>query len=94
MCVQTVGLLAHTLERNGIATVVVSLVASITRVIRPPRALEVPFPFGHPLGRPGDAAGQRAVLRQALGLLPRTDVPVTATLVMGAAWPPAGGSDC
>jgi len=84
MCVQTVGLLAHALELHGIATVVVSLLASITGVIRPPRALEVPFPFGHPLGRPGDAAGQREVLRQALRLLPRTDVPVTATLDLGA----------
>ena len=87
MCVQTVGLLAHALERNGIATVVVSLLSSVTRVIRPPRALEVPFPFGHPLGRPGDAAGQRTVLMQALSLLPRSDVPVTASFVPDGAAP-------
>ena len=81
MCVQTVGLLAHALELHGIATVVVSLLASITRAIRPPRALEVPFAFGHPLGAPADAAGQRRVLLQALRLLPRTDVPVSARYI-------------
>jgi hypothetical protein len=87
MCVQTVGLLAHALESDGITTVVVSLLASITRVIRPPRALEVPFPFGHPLGDPADVAGQRLVLTQALGLLARTDVPLTASFAPGAPAP-------
>ena len=84
MCVQTVGLLAHALESHGITTVAVSLLPSITRVIRPPRALEVPFPFGHPLGRPADAQGQRRVLGEALGLLARTDVPVAVGFVGGA----------
>lgn len=88
MCVQTVGLLAHALERQGIATVVLSLLPSITRILRPPRALEVPFPFGHPLGRAADAAGQRDVLLQALGLVLRNDVPVVATFVAAAGAPP------
>jgi hypothetical protein len=87
MCVQTVGLLAHALELHGITTVAVSLLASVTRVIRPPRVLEVPFPFGHPLGRPADAEGQRRVLMQALRLLPRSDVPVTANFVPDGAAP-------
>ena len=31
-----------------------------------PRTLAVAYPFGHPLGFPGDAAGQLRVIRQAL----------------------------
>lgn len=45
-------------------------------MIRVPRALGVPYPLGFPLGRPNDAEGQRAVLRAALALLERDDVPV------------------
>lgn len=48
----------------------------ITRKIRAPRALGVPYPLGFPIGRPHDAGGQRAVLRAALALLSRMDVPV------------------
>jgi hypothetical protein len=48
----------------------------ITRRIRAPRALAVPYPLGFPLGRPHDAEGQRDVLRAALALLARDDVPV------------------
>lgn len=83
MCVQTVGLLAHAVEGAGIPTVVVSLLQSVTRVIRPPRALEVPFPFGYPLGRPADAAMQTAVLEAALALLPRADLPAVARFDSG-----------
>ena len=88
MCVQTVGLLAHALELEGIATVAVSLLPSVTRVIRPPRALEVPFPFGYPLGQARDAAGQRRVVMQALSLLRRTDVPLAARFVSEEPSPP------
>ena len=43
---------------------------------QPPRGLFVPFQLGRPLGEPEDAAFQRRVLLQALGLLERTDGPV------------------
>lgn len=52
----------------------------ITRRIRAPRALAVPYPLGFPLGRPGDSAGQLVVLRAALALLDRQDVPVLVDL--------------
>jgi hypothetical protein len=47
-----------------------------TAVIKPPRALWVPFELGRPLGVPGDAAFQTRVLRQALDLLERASGPV------------------
>lgn len=76
MCVQTVGLLSGAIERENITTVGISLLREITSVIHPPRALFVPFPMGFPLGAPHDAALQHQVIRAALDLLPRTDVPV------------------
>lgn len=76
MCVQTVGLIAAAIERVGISTVIVSLLREVTETNCPPRALFVPFPLGYPLGRSNDAALQHRVIRQALQLLQRTDVPV------------------
>jgi hypothetical protein len=69
MCTQSVGLVAGGLEARGIATVCVALVRSVAVAVRPPRALAVPFPFGRPLGRAGDAVGQRAIVARALALL-------------------------
>jgi hypothetical protein len=61
--------LQRALEATELATVSISLVREHTEKLRPPRALFVPFPFGMPLGRPGDVAGQHQVLRAALELL-------------------------
>lgn len=58
------------------ATASVSMLAEVTRKIRPPRALAVPWPLGFPLGEPGNAGLQRRVLSALLALLPRADVPV------------------
>jgi hypothetical protein len=69
MCNQTVSLVAAELERRGIPTVAISLLQLVAERVRPPRALVVPFRHGYPLGRPGDPAGQLAVLEAALGLL-------------------------
>lgn len=63
------GLIAGVLEQHGIATVCIALVRSIAEAVRPPRALAVPFPFGAPLGRANDEAGQIAVMSAALRLL-------------------------
>jgi hypothetical protein len=76
--VQTVGLLAAAIERAGIATTSISLLREVTEVIRPPRALFVPFPLGYPLGAPHDAALQHRAIAAALRLLERADVPVLA----------------
>lgn len=73
---QTVCLLAAAIEREGIATVAISLLREVTSELRPPRSLFVPFPLGYPLGAPHDAVLQHRVIEQALALLHRTDVPV------------------
>jgi len=52
------------------------MLPDITRKIRPPRALAVPYPLGFPLGEPNDPGLQVAILRELLGLLDRIDVPV------------------
>jgi len=76
MCHQTVGLIQGLLEDAGIATVSLSVSEEMTRAVKPPRVLLVPFPFGYPLGKPDDRALQRQVILQSFHLLPRTDLPV------------------
>jgi hypothetical protein len=68
--------LARVLEARGIATTSISLVREHTEKVKPPRALFVPFPFGHALGRPGDPELQHRVLRAALDLLAAPAGPV------------------
>ncbi len=76
MCHQTVGLVGAELERRGVVTAGLSLLPEITRKIQPPRALEVPYPLGFPLGQPNDPTLQLRVLRALLRLTSRDDVPV------------------
>jgi len=68
--------LAHYIEREGIPTVIISLVREHTARMKPPRALSVPFQFGRPFGAPEVPDFQRRVLRTALGLLERIDGPI------------------
>ncbi len=69
MCHQSVGLIQGAIEAAGIATVGVSVAKEITARVGPPRTLEVPYPFGFPLGAPSDPAAQQSVIRAALSLL-------------------------
>jgi hypothetical protein len=71
-----VGAVGHYLEQEGIPTTQISLVREHTEVIRPPRALWVPFMLGRPLGVPNDPAFQRRVLLAALRLLEAASGPV------------------
>jgi hypothetical protein len=68
--------LARALEAEGIATTSISMVRDHTEKLKPPRALFVPFPFGHALGRVNDAALQHRVLRAVLDLLAEPAGPV------------------
>lgn len=79
MCNQTVSLVQAALERVGIATVSLSLLREVTRVLKPPRALFVPFPMGFALGEPHNIELQRRIIRAALALLERNAVPVLET---------------
>ena len=79
MCNQTVCLVQAALERAGIATVSLSLLREVTRVLKPPRALFVPFPMGFALGEPNNPALQQRIIQAALKLLNQTAVPVLET---------------
>ena len=76
MCTQTVGLAQAEIEKRGIPTASITMLPDITRKIRPPRALAVPYPLGFPLGEANNPGLQTEVLRQLQALLERDDVPV------------------
>lgn len=69
------GLVQRELESRGIATVTLSFIPDLTRAVGVPRLAGIAHPPGRPLGRPGDAEGQRAVLRAALVLLEQATGP-------------------
>lgn len=51
------------------------MIPDLTRAVGTPRLAGIAHPMSRPLGRPGDAAGQRAVLRATLALLESASVP-------------------
>ncbi len=51
------------------------MLPAFTRVVGTPRVAGIAYPFGRPLGMPGDAGGQRAVLEAALHALEVIDRP-------------------
>lgn len=63
------GLAQRILEAGGIPTVTLSMIPDLTRAVGVPRLVGVSHPMGQPLGRPGDATRQRAVLSAMLELL-------------------------
>ena len=69
MCHQSVGLVQSIIEKRGIPTVSITLLAEVTRRVRPPRALAVDRPLGYPLGEPGNAMLQKEIIKAALHLL-------------------------
>jgi hypothetical protein len=71
-----VGGLAHFFEEEGIPTTQISLIRLHTEVIKPPRALWVPFELGRPFGEPNDPSFQKRVLLAALKLLEAKRGPV------------------
>ena len=70
------GVIAREIEQTGVPTTSISMVREHTEQVKPPRALFVPFPFGHPLGRPDDPELQLRVMRAALALFNRPAGPV------------------
>ena len=67
--------LARTLEKTGLATVLVTNSPFWAERIGVPRTLAVEFPFGNALGRPGDIGQQRRVIGQALDVLEQAGAP-------------------
>jgi D-proline reductase (dithiol) PrdB len=64
-----VGLIQREIEKVGIATIGVSIVREFTEKVQPPRTVFLRWPFGHPLGEPGNVKQQRAVLLEAFRAL-------------------------
>jgi D-proline reductase (dithiol) PrdB len=75
-CTHTASALARVLEADGLPTVLLALVREFVQKIRPPRAVFVPFPFGAPVGMPGDSEQQRAVLLTALNTFGEPSGPI------------------
>ena len=70
--------LARVFESAGLTTVAVALVREHAERVRPPRALWVPFYFGHALGKPDDPMFQHEVIAAALNTVNATTGPVLA----------------
>lgn len=69
-------MLAHFIEEEGVPTSGISLIRPQTEVIKPPRALWVPFELGRPLGAPNNIPFQRRVLMDLINLLEAPEGPV------------------
>ena len=63
------GLVANAIEAVGIPTVIAMMYKQVADNMRPPRVALVKFPFGQPLGEPGNVDQQRVVVEDALRLL-------------------------
>ena len=61
--------LARTFEEAGLSTVLVTVMPYWAERLGVPRTVGVEFPYGHPLGRPGDRDTQTGIIREALRLL-------------------------
>jgi len=72
-----VGLVQRVLEASGVPTVALSMIPDLTRAVGVPRLAGISYPMGRPLGRPGDADGQRTVLRSLLEILTNARGPDT-----------------
>lgn len=57
------------IEQRGIPTVSLTVALDVTRHIKPPRAVFVPFMMGHHFGVPFHTQLQRQIIEAALGLL-------------------------
>ena len=61
--------MARAIELAGIPTVIAMMYRQVADALRPPRTAYVRFPFGQPLGEPGNVDQQRVIVEDALHLL-------------------------
>jgi hypothetical protein len=78
------------LEARGLATVCLSMIPEWTAAVGAPRVAGLNFPFGRPLGQPGDARGQRAVLAATLEVVSTARTPRTLVR-LPFVWPQTPG---
>lgn len=57
------------------STVLVTMMPYWSERIGVPRTVGVEFPYGHPLGRPGDRETQRRIIEEAVRLLAEAQAP-------------------
>ncbi len=69
MCNRAVSLIARVVESYGISTVSLSLNRELSEKIGAPRTLYLRYPYGAPLGEPGNVNQQRAILRDMFAAL-------------------------
>ncbi len=77
--------LARAVEESGIATVMVTMLPEMAERFDSPRIVAVEFPFGHSYGMPHDRAMQELVVRTALSLYERDDLPLRVDVPIS--WP-------
>lgn len=71
------GLIQREIEKVGIATVGISIVREFTEKVQPPRTVYLRWPFGHPVGEPGNTLQQRTIVLEALNALYQIKEPGT-----------------
>jgi len=62
-------LIQREIEKVGIATVGISIVREYSEKVKPPRTVYLRWPFGHPIGEPGNTLQQRTIVLEALNAL-------------------------
>jgi hypothetical protein len=72
-----VGLIQRAIEAEGIPTISISLNRAISEKVKPPRAVLVDFPLGHPMGNPFNKELQRQILTEGLKHLIKITKPGT-----------------
>lgn len=77
VCQQSGGLLAREIENTGIPTVTLNLIKKVAEINKLPRVGHLPFPFGSPVGEPGNKKQQIEVIKAALKLLETVEKPET-----------------
>jgi hypothetical protein len=75
------------IEAAGFSTLSLSMIPELTASAGAPRIAAVEHPFGVTMGRPGDAAGQLAVLRAALRAMEAMAEP-GGVVQLPFEWPP------
>jgi D-proline reductase (dithiol) PrdB len=79
-----VGLIQRAIELEGISTISISLNLTIAEKVKPPRALLLDFPLGHPMGNPFDKGIQKQILMTGLRCLKEISRPATIVDLRGA----------
>lgn len=85
MCQQSVGLLQRIFDSHELATVSITQVPEITRLVRPSLACFVAHPFGLTLGAIGDKAVQRQVVERCMQEAGRSH-PAGTIADLGCTW--------